>query len=598
MRFKRDCYCGDLSSKDIGREVSIAGWVQRRRDHGGLVFVDLRDRSGIVQVVFSPERNADAHRLAHRLRNEFVIAVRGEVMRRPEGTENLSLPTGDIEVHANYLEIINPSKPLPFPIEDDIEVSEDVRMRYRYLDLRRPSMQRNLMMRHRVCMEVRKFLSSEGFIEIETPILWKDTPEGARSYIVPSRVNPGMFFALPQSPQLCKQLLMVAGFDKYFQIARCFRDEDLRADRQPEFTQIDIEMSFVDEDDVMSLTERLMRHIFKSCMEVEIEIPFPRIPYKEAMERFGTDKPDIRFGMELVDVSDIVSLSNFRIFREVLERGGVVKGINAKGCGRISRKELDELAGFVTQMGGKGLAWMKVTGEGVDSPIAKFFHEGLIFKLLDRMGGDPGDLLLFLGDSKDIVLDVLGRLRVHMAEKAGLMDKVERFGFVWVNQFPMFEYNEEEGRLEAVHHPFTSPLDEDIPLLSTDPLSVRAKAYDIILNGIEVGGGSIRIHDRDLQMKIFSIIGLGEEEARKKFSFLLEAFEFGAPPHGGIAPGLDRIVRIMVGAETIRDVIAFPKTQKAMDLMAGAPSRVSEKQLKELNIALRDIDFYEEGGDL
>jgi aspartyl-tRNA synthetase len=391
---------------------------------------------------------------------------------------------------------------------------------------------------------------------------------------------------------------MVAGFDKYFQIARCFRDEDLRADRQPEFTQIDIEMSFVDEDDVMSLTERLMRHIFKSCMEVEIEIPFPRIPYKEAMERFGTDKPDIRFGMELVDVSDIVSLSNFRIFREVLERGGVVKGINAKGCGRISRKELDELAGFVTQMGGKGLAWMKVTGEGVDSPIAKFFHVGLIFKLLDRMGGDPGDLLLFLGDSKDIVLDVLGRLRVHMAEKAGLMDKVERFGFVWVNQFPMFEYNEEEGRLEAVHHPFTSPLDEDIPLLSTDPLSVRAKAYDIILNGIEVGGGSIRIHDRDLQMKIFSIIGLGEEEARKKFSFLLEAFEFGAPPHGGIAPGLDRIVRIMVGAETIRDVIAFPKTQKAMDLMAGAPSRVSEKQLKELNIALRDIDFYEEGGDL
>jgi aspartyl-tRNA synthetase len=561
------------------------GWVMRRRDHGGLIFIDLRDREGIVQLALDPDRDPEAHAKADRVRNEYVVAIFGTVSPRPEGTVNTRMATGEVEVEVRELRILNTAKTPPFMIDDFGEVAENIRLKHRFLDLRRPTLQQNLMLRHRVARTVRTYLDGEGFLEIETPVLTKSTPEGARDYLVPSRVNPGTFYALPQSPQLFKQLLMVSGFDRYCQIVKCFRDEDLRADRQPEFTQIDCEMSFVNRDDVLAVMEGMIATVFREALEVDVELPMRRMTYAEAMERFGVDNPDLRFGLELRDISAIVDGCGFKVFTDALYGGGLVKAMNAKGCGTFSRKEMDDLTDFVKIYGAKGLAYVKVTAEGWQSPIAKFFSAEEMAEIDKVLVAEPGDLLLFSADNFRVANESLGRLRVHLGHKLGLTRK-DNFQFVWVTDFPLLEWDGETRRHVAVHHPFTAPMDEDLSLLDTDPGKARAKAYDLVLNGSEIGGGSIRIHDQAIQSRMFDLMGIGKEEAQEKFGFLLDALEFGAPPHGGIAFGLDRLVMILTGSDSIRDVIAFPKTQKATCLMSEAPGVVDEKQLRELSIRL------------
>jgi aspartyl-tRNA synthetase len=561
----------------------LMGWVHRRRDLGGLIFIDMRDREGMVQVVFNPAMAADAHGKASRLRSEYVIAVTGTVVQRPAGTANPDLATGEVEVVAATLTILSEANPLPFVLDNDDEVSEALRLKYRYLDLRRPQVQRNLIIRHRVVKAIRDYMDANGFLDIETPFLIRSTPEGARDYLVPSRLNPGQFYALPQSPQYFKQLLMISGFDRYFQIVRCFRDEDLRADRQPEFTQIDVEMSFPQVEELMVLIEGMMVRAFQAGRGIDIPTPFPRLTYEEALDRFGKDAPDIRFGMELCDITALAGEGEFTIFRQAIEAGGQVKGLNAKGCAGYSRKELDDLATFVRPFKAKGLAWMKVTDAGIQSPIARFFPESTLHAITQRLGAEPGDLLLFVADKPEVVADALGNLRVHLGERLGLIPRGV-LAFVWVVDFPLLEYSAEEHRYVAKHHPFTAPRDEDLPLLQSDPGRVRAKAYDLVLNGRELGGGSIRIHRRETQELMFQVLGLSKDEAYEQFGFLMDALDLGAPPHGGIALGLDRLVMLLTGAPAIRDTIAFPKTQRATCLMTNAPARVDAKQLKELHL--------------
>ena len=579
---KRTHDCGTLNESSIGDEVVLMGWVLRRRDHGGVIFVDLRDREGITQVVFDPKIHIPSHEKAHHLRSEFCIGIRGTVRRRPEGMENPKLKTGFIEVAATELRIFNTSKTPPFPLDEEIEVSENLRLKYRYMDLRRPWMLEALKFRHNVCQRMRGFLNKRGFLEIETPVLTKSTPEGARDYLVPSRVNPGRFYALPQSPQLYKQILMIAGIERYYQIARCFRDEDLRADRQPEFTQLDLEMSFVEEEDVMGLIEGLMAHVFKETIGVDLETPFRRMTYEYAMEHFGTDRPDVRFGMEFVDITDVAKGSGLKVFKQAAEAGGVVKVLNARTMARLSRKELDDLTGLAMDLGAKGLAWVKIKGDGAwQSPIQKFFTNQEKEEIVKRAGASPGDCLFFGADQKEIVFKVLSGVRSRLADMGGLIPEGS-FSFVWITDFPLLEYDEEEGRFVAMHHPFTAPKEEDIELLEEDPALVRSRAYDLVLNGVEIGGGSIRIHRKAMQKRLFKVLSIQEDEAAEKFGFLLDALEFGAPPHGGIAFGLDRLVMLMSGRDSIRDTIAFPKTQKAQCLMTGAPSHVTMAQLAEL----------------
>jgi aspartyl-tRNA synthetase len=580
---KRTHSCGALTAADAGTEVILCGWVSRQRDHGGLIFIDLRDRSGTVQLVFSPEINQAALLKADGVRTEYVLSVRGAVRLRSPETVNPAMETGAIEVCGEEIRILNPAKTPPFYIQDNVDVDETVRLKYRYLDLRRPEMQHNLILRHRVAKTMRDFFDSRDFIEVETPMLTKSTPEGARDYLVPSRVNPGKFYALPQSPQIFKQILMVAGYERYFQIVRCFRDEDLRADRQPEFTQLDVEMSFVERDDVLAIMEKMIAEVFKVAIGAELSLPMRRLSYDEAMEKYGSDKPDLRFDMEIFDLSEAMRGSDFKVFESVLAAGGKIKGINVKGNAAIPRRELDGLVNYVGQYGAKGLAWIGYTAEGLKSQISKFFSEEQLDKIRLTAQAEEGDLVLIIADKPAVAVNAMGQLRLEMARRMNLIDP-DKLAFAWVLDFPMFEYDEEEKRYVAMHHPFTSPRDEDIQYLETEPGRIKAKAYDMVLNGTEIGGGSIRIFQRDVQEKVFKAIGLTEDEANEKFGYLLEAFEFGTPPHGGIAFGLDRLIMLMAKRSSIRDVIAFPKTQSATDLMSQAPSEVSLRQMKELSI--------------
>ncbi len=581
-------HCGALRSDHAGEHVALAGWVHRRRDHGNLIFIDLRDRFGITQLVFNPDHSATAHQIASQLRNEYVIRALGTVRTRPEGMRNPDMATGDVEVMIDQLEILNESREPVFHISRETEVDEALRLRYRYLDLRRPRMQRNMILRHRVTRFMREYLSERDFVEIETPILIKSTPEGARDYVVPSRLHPGRFYALPQSPQQLKQLLMVSGFERYFQIARCFRDEDQRADRQPEFTQLDVEMSFVDHEDVLQLLEGLLTELVPAVSDKRVQqSPFPRLTHTEAMARYGSDKPDVRFEMLLIDLTDLLAESGFRVFQQVLQAGGQVKAIRAPGCAGYSRRQIDELTELAREHGAKGLATIQMRDEGPHSPIARFLSEAEMTAILERTGAEPGDLLLIVADKAPVVAQVLGQLRLEMGRRLNLLDD-DVLAFAWITDFPLLEWNAEEERFEAVHHPFTAPFDEDLDLLESAPGRARAKAYDIVANGYEIGGGSIRIHRRDVQSRLFRTIGMTDEEAHAQFGHLLEAFEFGAPPHGGIAAGLARLVMLLAGEPNIREVMAFPKTQSAVDLMTNAPSGISARQLDDLHIQIKD----------
>lgn len=585
---QRTHYCGEVTEKDIGQEITLKGWVQIRRDLGGLIFIDLRDRTGLVQTVFNPDLSKEALEIAETIRNEYVLSITGKVTAREEKQVNPNMKTGKIEVQVEAVDIINKSKTPAFIIEDETDVNEEIRLKYRYLDLRRPKLARVFKMRSDITKTVRNFLDDEGFLEVETPILTKSTPEGARDYLVPSRVHEGEFYALPQSPQLFKQMLMVSGFDRYYQIARCFRDEDLRADRQPEFTQIDMEMSFMSMDEIIALNERLMKKVMKDVKGIEIETPFRRMPYDEAMSRFGSDKPDTRFGMELIDVSDIVKDASFKVFSGAVASGGQVKLINVKeAAADYSRKDIDALGEYAGRYGAKGLAWVKVTAEGFNGPIAKFFEGDMATALQQVAEAEEGDLLLFVADSKKVVADALGALRLKLGKERGLIDAT-KFDFLWVTEWPLFEYDEEEGRYHAAHHPFTMPA--DVQQLVEAPDQVKAQAYDLVLNGYELGGGSLRIYERDVQEKMFNALGFTDESAREQFGFLLDAFDYGTPPHGGIAFGLDRIVMILSGATNLRDTIAFPKTASASDLLTAAPDAVDGTQLDELGIELKVSD--------
>lgn len=584
--FGRTYYCGEISEKNEGETVVLKGWVQKRRDLGGLIFIDLRDRTGIVQVVFNPDVSKEALAIADGVRSEYVLDVEGKVVLREKGTENPKLKTGKIEIHCEKVSVLNESKTPPFMIDNNAEITEEMRLKYRYLDLRRPVMYETLKLRHKTVRAIRDFLDSEAFIEVETPILTKSTPEGARDYLVPSRVHPGEFYALPQSPQIFKQLLMVGGFDRYYQVARCFRDEDLRADRQPEFTQIDIETSFLSQEDIIDIVERMMKKVMKDVKGIDITIPFPRLTYQEAMDRFGSDKPDTRFGLELVDLSEAVKDSGFKVFADTVASGGQVKGINVKkAADKYSRKDIDGLTEFVKRYGAKGLAWVKVTDQGFNGPIAKFFDEATRSQLTSILEAETDDLLLFVADKQSVVADSLGALRLKLGKDLQLIDE-KKFNFLWVTDWPLLEYDDEDGRYYAAHHPFTMPFREDIELLDTDPGKVRAQAYDIVLNGYELGGGSLRIFERDIQEKMFRALGFSEEQARSQFGFLMDAFEYGTPPHGGIALGLDRFVMILAERTNLRDTIAFPKTASASDPLTNAPSGVSQAQLDELQLSV------------
>jgi len=578
--------CGELTKAETDRTVRLAGWVDSARDHGGVIFVDLRDRYGRTQCVFRHENSPEAHALAERLHNQYVIQVEGTVRPRPDDAINPKLPTGEIEVYVASAEVLAASDTPPFEVTDDVELGEDIRLRHRYLDLRRPTMQRNLLTRALIVRTIRRTLEAEGFIDVETPLLTKSTPEGARDFLVPSRMNPGRFYALPQSPQLFKQILMIAGYDRYYQIARCLRDEDLRADRQPEFTQLDVEMAFITEEDIMAVTERVVAAVVKAVLDVEVDLPLPRLTFAEAMRDYGSDKPDRRFAMKLADAGEVARASEFRVFREAAEAGGHVRGLKVPGGKQFSRKDIDDLATFAADFGAKGLAWLRAEAEGLAGPIAKFFSPEQLTEMQGTFATEAGDLLLFVADEPAVVAASLGALRVHLGHRLGIVPENE-LNFCWVTEFPLFEYDVDEKRHVAIHHPFTSPRPEDLARLESEPLSVRARAYDLVLNGIELGGGSIRIHRPDVQDRVFRMLGIGEEEAQLKFGFLLEALRYGAPPHGGIALGLDRFVRLLLGESSIRETIAFPKTQRAQCLMTGAPSPVDERQLRDLHIRLR-----------
>ena len=590
LGLKRSHRCTEVTSSNVGETVTVMGWVQKSRNKGGIIFVDLRDRSGILQIIFEEsDCGAESFAKAEKLRSEFVIAVTGHVEKRAGGV-NENLATGDIEVRAESLRILSESETPPFPIEENSKTKEELRLKYRYLDLRRPDIQRNIMVRSQAAIITRAFLAEEGFFEIETPTLIKSTPEGARDYLVPSRVHPGSFYALPQSPQLFKQLLMCSGYDRYFQLARCYRDEDLRADRQPEFTQIDMELSFVDVEDVLEVNERLLKRLFKEICNFDLELPIPRMTWREAMDRFGSDKPDLRFGMELKNVSDVVRGCEFAVFKNALEAGGSVRGINADGQGAMPRKKIDALVEYAKGFGAKGLAYIAIAEDGTyKSSFAKFMTEDELHALVEAMAGKPGDLLLFAADKDKVVFDVLGNLRLELARQQDLLKK-DDFKFLWVTEFPLLEYSEEQGRFVAMHHPFTMPMDEDWHLIDSDPGAVRAKAYDIVLNGTEMGGGSVRIHQGDIQSKMFEVLGFTPEQAQEQFGFLLDAFKYGVPPHAGLAYGLDRMIMLMVGADSIRDVIAFPKVKDASDMMTEAPAPVDEKQLEELGIEVSETE--------
>ncbi|KUP05825.1 aspartate--tRNA ligase [Bacillus coahuilensis p1.1.43] len=583
----RSHYCGEVTEVQVGEKVVLKGWVQKRRDLGGLIFIDLRDRSGIVQTVFNPETSMEALQIAEKARNEYILQVSGSVLKRDEKAINPNIPTGKIEISVEEVTIINEAKNPPFMIENNTDVSEDLRLKYRYLDLRRPEMIETFKMRHQVTTSIRNYLNDQGFYDVETPMLTKSTPEGARDYLVPSRVHEGHFYALPQSPQIFKQLLMVSGFDRYYQIVRCFRDEDLRADRQPEFTQIDMEMSFMSQEEIVALMEDMMKQLMKEVKGVDLPAEFPRMTYDEAMSRYGSDKPDTRFAMELIDVAEIVKDSDFKVFSGTIASGGHVKLLNVKGAAeRYSRKDIDALTEFVSVYGAKGLAWVKVEESEVKGPIAKFLSEEVQQGIKATAGAEVGDLLLFVADKPSVVADSLGALRLKLAKELGLIDS-SKFNFLWVTDWPLFEYDEEEGRYYAAHHPFTMPAAADVDKLTTDPRNVRAEAYDLVLNGYELGGGSLRIYQRDIQEKMFEVLGFSKEEAKEQFGFLLEAFEYGTPPHGGIALGLDRLVMLLAGRTNLRDTIAFPKTASASCLLTEAPNTVSDEQLNELHLSLR-----------